>query len=337
MPTGISTWYWNPARSTLARCSGPVYAVRAAAGVAPPRSGGSARTCPIPHDKPLRRSRTTERPEQRPDPRRERPRRDSQAHHQERLRHASASGPAGSLPRVPGAPRVRAGPSHRHARRAAGDRGPWVSLPLRATIPEGNTVGQQRRRRPIASRAGAEGAGADRGHRRIDAGDIDAGETWGTSTSAHRIEGEADPLLVVTDGAPGLIAGADPRRNGDDYPMTSLSDGLGPQKDPNSGRTRVESGPAGTHRPTTRRGSGIAQPPAGSLPRVPGAPRVRAGPSHRHARRAAGDRGPWVSLPLRATIPEGNTVGKQRRRRPIASRAGAEAPGGPAMFVVFRS
>src|SRR5437660_6061106 len=62
----------------------------------------------------------------------------------------------------------------------AGDRGPWVSLPLRATIPEGNTVGQQRRRRPIASRAGAEGAGADRGHRRIDAGDIDAGETWGT-------------------------------------------------------------------------------------------------------------------------------------------------------------
>src|SRR5207245_6607037 len=30
----------------------------------------------------------------------------------------------------------RAGPSHRHARRAAGDRGPWVSLPLRAPIPE---------------------------------------------------------------------------------------------------------------------------------------------------------------------------------------------------------
>src|SRR5438552_2118546 len=100
-----------------------------------PRSGE-------PHDKPLRRSRTTERPEQRPDPRRERPRRDSQAHHQERLRHRSAIGPAGSLPRVPGAPRGRAGPSHRHARRAAGDRGPWVSLPLRATIPEGNTVGQ---------------------------------------------------------------------------------------------------------------------------------------------------------------------------------------------------
>src|SRR5207244_10527874 len=48
-------------------------------------------------------------------------------------------------------------------------------------------------------------------------------------------------------------------------PMTSLSDGLGPQKDPNSGRTRVESGPAGTHRPTTRRGSGIAQP---SVPRA---------------------------------------------------------------------
>src|SRR2546422_7344325 len=47
--------------------------------------------------------------------------------------------------------------------------------------------------------------------------------------------------------------------------MTSLSDGLGPQKDPNSGRTRVESGPAGTHRPTTRRGSAIAQP---SVPRA---------------------------------------------------------------------
>jgi len=81
-------------------------------------------------------------------------------------------------------PRVRAGPSHRHARRAAVDRGPWVSLPLRATIPEGNTasasmhvdVGPSHRRRPIASSAGAEG------------------------------------------GAEG--AGADPRRNGDDYPMT---------------------------------------------------------------------------------------------------------------------
>src|SRR2546422_4663956 len=57
-----------------------------------------------------------------------------------------------------------------------------------------------------------------------------------------------------------LIAGADPRRNGDDYPMTSLSDGLGPQKDPNSGRTRVESGPAGTHRPTTRRDPNSTRP-----------------------------------------------------------------------------
>src|SRR5712691_10912248 len=67
-------------------------------------------------------------------------------------------------------------------------------------------------------------------------------------------------------------AGADPRRNGDDYPMTSLSDGLGPQKDPNSGRTRVESGPAGTHRPTTRRGSAIgpAGPVAQSAHRIEG-------------------------------------------------------------------
>ena len=97
-----------------------------------------------------------------------------------------------SLPRVPGAPRVRAGPSHRHARRAAGDRGPWVSLPLRATIPEGNTVGQHADV-DVGPSHRAPGLRA-RGHRRIDAGDIDAGET-----SAHRIEGEADPLLVVTE------------------------------------------------------------------------------------------------------------------------------------------
>src|SRR5439155_6925318 len=47
---------------------------------------------------------------------------------------------------------------------------------LRATVPEGHTVGQQ-----SASRR--------RGHRRIDAGDIDAGET-----SAHRIDrGDVGP------------------------------------------------------------------------------------------------------------------------------------------------
>src|SRR5437016_2439681 len=107
--------------------------------------------------------------------------------HQERLRHRSAIGPAGSLPRVPGAPRVRAGPSHRHARRAAGDRGPWVSLPLRATIPEGNTVGQHADV-DVGPSPRAPGLRA-RGHRRIDA----------------------------------VIAGADPRRNGDDYPMTRSS------------------------------------------------------------------------------------------------------------------
>src|SRR5439155_4176011 len=110
---------------------------------------------------------------------------------------------------VPGAPRVRAGPSHRDARRAAGDRGPWVS----STVGQHADVDVGPSHRAIASSAGAEGAGAD------------------------------------------------PRRNGDDYPMTSRSDGLGPQKDPNSGRTRVQSGPAGTHRPTTRRGSAIAPPP----------------------------------------------------------------------------
>src|SRR5207245_8455815 len=46
------------------------------------------------------------------------------------------------------------------------------------------------------------------------------------------------------------------------------------------------------------------------------------GTSHRHARRAAGDRGPWVSLPLRATIPEGNTVSAPRgRTQPRAARS----------------
>src|SRR5438876_662047 len=75
-------------------------------------------------------------------------------------------------------PRVRAGPSHRHARRAAGDRGPWVSLPLRATIPEGNTVGQHADV-DVGPSHRAPGLRA-RGHRRLDAGDIDAGETWGT-------------------------------------------------------------------------------------------------------------------------------------------------------------
>src|SRR5207245_9408200 len=78
------------------------------------------------------------------------------------------------------------------------------SRPVGQPAPEGNESGGQHRR-PTASSAGAEGAGAD------------------------------------------------PRRNGDDYPMTSLSDGLGPQKDPNSARTRVQSGRAGTHSPTPGR------------------------------------------------------------------------------------
>ena len=44
--TGFSMWYWNPARKILARCSGPVNPVRAAAGVAPPRSGGQGANSP---------------------------------------------------------------------------------------------------------------------------------------------------------------------------------------------------------------------------------------------------------------------------------------------------
>src|SRR2546425_3942889 len=89
-----------------------------------------------------------------------------------------------------------------------------------------------------------------------------------TETSAHRAarrrrRGDVGPsrrgrgrpaARRYRRGAGAEGAWADPRRKGDDYPMTSLSDGLGPQKPPNSGRTRVESGPAGTHRPTTRRG-----------------------------------------------------------------------------------
>src|SRR5207245_751529 len=115
----------------------------------------------------------------RPDPRRERPRRDSQAHHQERRWTSAHRIDAGDIDagETSAQPRVRGRPE------------PSVGQPA----PEGNDSGGQhrrpacrRRRRPIASSAGAEGAGAD-----------------------------------PRDGAPGLIAGADPRRNGDDYPMTS--------------------------------------------------------------------------------------------------------------------
>ena len=102
------------------------------------------------------------------------------------LSHRSRGLAAQSAWRAEGAGRPE--PSSRPTRRRR-------SRPVGQPAPEGNDSGGQhrrpacrRRRRPIASSAGAEGAGAD------------------------------------------------PRRNGDDYPMTSLSDGLGPQKDPNSGR-----------------------------------------------------------------------------------------------------
>src|SRR5207244_8394408 len=74
-----------------------------------------------------------------------------------------------------------------------------------------------------------------------------------TRVDVGRIEGEADPLLVVTDGAPGLIAGADPRRNGDDYPMTSRSDGLGPQKRSEERRVGDEGRGRRPHEPQSRR------------------------------------------------------------------------------------
>src|SRR5206468_1885566 len=53
-------------------------------------------------------------PQPRPDPRRARPRRDSQAHHGHRRRGDVGKVDVGPSHR-PGAPRVRAGPSHRHA------------------------------------------------------------------------------------------------------------------------------------------------------------------------------------------------------------------------------
>ncbi len=109
----------------------------------------------------------------------------------------------------------------------------------------------------------------------------------------------------------------------------------------------VDVGPShrGRGRPAARRhrrGAG-----ADLLPRVPGAPRVRAGPSHRHARRAAGDREPAYGGikpgdalpsevdPRRERLPHDKPLGDidagettstpgrrgERRRRPIASRA----------------
>src|SRR5438445_3843743 len=93
--------------------------------------------------------------------------------------------------------------------------------------------------------------------------------------------------------------------------MTSRSDGLGPQKDPNSGRTRAESGPAGTHRPTTRRGSAIAQP---SVPRAQagdGGPRPEtAGPGRRRRAQAGDvDVGPSPSTPGTSTPGRRGDVG----------------------------
>src|SRR5437870_13646333 len=51
-------------------------------------------------------------------------------------------------------------------------------------------------------------------------------EATGITTVAMD-EGEADPLLVVTDGAPGLIAGADPRRNGSEERRVGKEGGTG--------------------------------------------------------------------------------------------------------------
>src|SRR5436309_4206639 len=156
-----------------------------------------------------------------------------------------AKGRTASIHCRPAPPRQTEALSSRTSRGGAGEKAREVrARPRRHRLP----------RRDRLAPAGSPGQGAAgprrRGHRRIDAGDIDAGET-----SAHRIEGEADPLLVVTeeclarrgcgparaivtpDAPPAIAArgsafashagaegaGADPRRNGDDYPMTSLS------------------------------------------------------------------------------------------------------------------
>src|SRR5436189_228646 len=55
----------------------------------------------------------------------------------------------------------------------------------------GTTRAPTRRRLPVA--------GGGDGRALQDAGDIDAGDIDAGETSAHRIEGEADPLLVVTE------------------------------------------------------------------------------------------------------------------------------------------
>src|SRR5438094_3932777 len=129
-----------------------------------------------------------------------------------------AKGRTASIHCRPAPPRQTEALSSRTSRGGAGEKAREVrARPRRHRLP----------RRDRLAPAGSPGQGAAgprrRGHRRIDAGDIDAGET-----SAHRIEGEADPLLVVTEEC---LA----RRGG---------------------------GPAraiGPHRPTTRRGSAIVQ------------------------------------------------------------------------------
>src|SRR5947209_6313865 len=86
------------------------------------------------------------------------------------LSHRSRGLAAQSAWRAEGAGRPE--PSSRPTRRRRS------RLPLRATIPEGNTVGQHADV-DVGPSHRAPGLRA-RGHRRIDAGDIDAGETWGT-------------------------------------------------------------------------------------------------------------------------------------------------------------
>src|SRR6266705_3111803 len=185
--------------------------------------------------------------------------------------------------------------------------------PARGTSRRGSPGLRSAYRSGVASALPGRLLGAERAilrERRVQSpprGETDAGET-----SAHRIEGEADPLLVVTDG--GEAQPSEPDRG----PWVSLRRvaaqsawraGPGRRRTSTPGRptpgrrrpipsrarpTRCSSSPTGerlSHRSQiAARGSAYVV----SRPRVPGAPRVRARPE----------------LPLRATIPEGNTVGQ---------------------------
>src|SRR5256885_5086364 len=150
-------------------------------------------------------------------------------------------------------------------------KGKRVALYVRVSTDGQTTVNQERELRDVAERHGwnvvdvfrdhaisgrngrEKRPGLDRPLRAVAKKEVDVVAAWSVDRRGAGAEG----------------AGADPRRNGDDW----------------------------RRRPIVSRRRVAAQ---SAWPRVPGAPRVRAGPSHRHARRAAGDRGPWVAIGARS-------------------------------------